>query len=226
MHPNSSNENYLYVTGEDLLNFHSNRSSIQIYTIHNNKLYFLLGFCSKENIKQGNLSDFGGSRKHNETSAITAIREFNEESKHIFGQLSIQQFFTYFSVIRQGPLRSKNRKCGPNATTKAITSSNIIKNRESSFNNKEVDSEMTITFMYVENKWLFDATQSFNNLYSDRPECNEILDIIWIIEEGFIDLVKNKYMDVNHVMWNKLRRFYSPIINKVISSLKEQHNIV
>src|SRR5436190_8819144 len=166
-------DNYLFVTGKELINFHSNRSSIQIYTIYEGKLYFLLGLDSRHNNKLGNLGDFGGTPKNNENSAMTAIREFNEESKLIFGILGIESFFEYFSIVRQGPFRSKNRKCGPNASTKSIAMSKNIKERETKFKDPKIDSEMTITFIYVESKWLIKASKIFNETFSDKKESNE-----------------------------------------------------
>lgn len=210
--------NYLFVKGLELINFTSKRASIQVYTILNGKLYFLLGICSAfENSNLGDLGDFGGTHKKNENSATTAIREFNEETNLLFGKLTITQFSEYFSVIRQGPIRSINRKPGPNVSNKVIEASNRVQSRTTLYPDKDIDSEMTITFMYVENKWLETAPKLFE---ANKRVGYEINNICWFSEEEFVDLIKNKYVHSDDIMWNKLRRFYNPVFRKIIESLK------
>lgn len=212
--------NYLFVKGLELINFTSKRASIQVYTILNGKLYFLLGICSAfENSNLENLGDFGGTHKKNENSATTAIREFNEETNLLFGKLTITQFSEYFSVIRRGPIRSRNRKPGPNAPNEAIKALNRIQSRPSLYPNKDIDSEMTITFMYVENKWLENAPKLFN---VNKLSGDEINNVCWVFEEEFVDLIKNKCVHSDDIMWNKLRRFYNPVYLKIIKSLKDE----
>lgn len=59
------------------------RAGVIPYTVHNDRLYFLFG----RDYKTGEICDFGGGRKKNETSKDTAIREFKEETNGIFSKL-------------------------------------------------------------------------------------------------------------------------------------------
>jgi len=55
------------------------------YTIHNNKVYFLLQININSNKRDSGWNDFGGKRNNqNETTASIAAREFNEETSCLF----------------------------------------------------------------------------------------------------------------------------------------------
>lgn len=57
------------------------RSGVIPYTVQNDTIHFLFG----RDKKSGDLCDFGGGRKKDESSHDAAIREFKEESNCIFG---------------------------------------------------------------------------------------------------------------------------------------------
>ena len=59
------------------------RAGAIIYTKHNNKTFFCLGIDTQS----GNLTDFGGGVKKNETIVEGGLRELKEESQGIFGDI-------------------------------------------------------------------------------------------------------------------------------------------
>lgn len=61
------------------------RAGILFYTIMGGKIWF----CFGRDERTGELTDFGGGRKLKETSFECAIREANEESRYIFGEIKL-----------------------------------------------------------------------------------------------------------------------------------------
>lgn len=61
------------------------RSGVIPYTVYRGKVYFLLG----KDAQFGELTDFGGQRNQFESSFATALREFGEESNHLFRRTEI-----------------------------------------------------------------------------------------------------------------------------------------
>jgi len=73
-----------------------NRAGVIYYTYHQNKLYFCFG---RDRMSQ-DLTDFGGGRKSSETPIECAVREANEESRFIFGELTsdlVQWFYCLYN---------------------------------------------------------------------------------------------------------------------------------
>ena len=62
------------------------RAGVIIYTKNNGTTYFCLGVDTQS----GNLTDFGGGVKKDETVVEGALRELEEESQGVFGSLSVE----------------------------------------------------------------------------------------------------------------------------------------
>jgi len=60
----------------------TSRAGVIPYVIFKNKLYFLLGV----DFRSGELTDFGGGVKYDETALEGAFREFEEETHNIFSR--------------------------------------------------------------------------------------------------------------------------------------------
>lgn len=63
------------------------RAGILFYTLINKDLYICFG---RDN-RTGDLTDFGGHKQHGETPIACAVREANEETRHVFGELKVDQ---------------------------------------------------------------------------------------------------------------------------------------
>ncbi len=70
------------------------RCGIIPYTFINGKMYFCLGIDKNTS----DFTDFGGRKKHGESSIKCAIREFHEESRNIFGKVD-EKSITRFRCV-------------------------------------------------------------------------------------------------------------------------------
>lgn len=86
----------MLITGRHLNKINNKRAGVIPYTIHNTKLYYLLGVDRKFN----EYTDFGGGCKTEETLLEGAWREFNEESCNIFcEEVNLESLASSISVI-------------------------------------------------------------------------------------------------------------------------------
>lgn len=86
----------MLIKGKDLLSVQScYRAGVIPFTKLDNKVYFLLAV----DFKTGDLSDFGGGCKKNETLISAAVRELNEESYGIFTNVSEQVLYNSFAIV-------------------------------------------------------------------------------------------------------------------------------
>jgi len=77
-----------YIKDIDLKNIKPSRSGVIIYTVQSNKTYFILGLDTKS----GDITDFGGGVSlKKETVLSGGLRELEEESLGIFGQISVDE---------------------------------------------------------------------------------------------------------------------------------------
>jgi len=86
----------MIIKGKDLLYVEScYRAGVIPFTTINGKVYFLLAV----DFKTGDLSDFGGGCKKNESLISAAVRELNEESYGIFRNVSEQVLYNSFAIV-------------------------------------------------------------------------------------------------------------------------------
>lgn len=86
----------MLIKGKDLLYVQScYRAGVIPFTKVSGKVYFLLAV----DFKTGDLSDFGGGCKKNETLISAAVRELNEESYGIFTNVSEQVLYNSFAIV-------------------------------------------------------------------------------------------------------------------------------
>lgn len=86
----------MLIKGKDLLSVQScYRAGVIPFTKLDNKVYFLLAV----DFKTGDLSDFGGGCKKNETLISAAVRELNEESYGVFRNVSEQVLYNSFAIV-------------------------------------------------------------------------------------------------------------------------------
>lgn len=76
------------------------RSGIIYYTIKYGEVYL----CFGKDKQTGELTDFGGGRRINETSIQCAVREGNEESRFVFGNLTPEAVFNYWCLYNKNML--------------------------------------------------------------------------------------------------------------------------
>lgn len=76
------------------------RAGMIFYTVINNELYICFGKDTKTN----DLTDFGGTRNHWESPLACAVREGNEESRHVFGEITESQVKNYMCLYSSSML--------------------------------------------------------------------------------------------------------------------------
>jgi hypothetical protein len=81
--------------GSYLLYIKLSRCGVIPYVFYNNQLYYLFARHKDSNV----LSDFGGGVKREETALFGGLREFYEESKGIFGEITLDKVNTSLSII-------------------------------------------------------------------------------------------------------------------------------
>lgn len=88
----------------DLLTTKPHRAGVIIYTIYNNQLYFGLGVDTNS----AELTDFGGgvSYKDNRDKNVIygALREFEEETLGIFGEINYNDYFNCMALYNNNNL--------------------------------------------------------------------------------------------------------------------------
>lgn len=70
----------MLVKAVELASMRTRRAGIIPYTYHKGKIYYMFG----TDAKYGDLTDFGGQRDKYESAFATAMREFGEETNHLF----------------------------------------------------------------------------------------------------------------------------------------------
>ncbi len=118
--------------GNKLKNIRTRRAGVIVYTIHNNKLYFL--FAKDAQYKE--LCDFGGGPQKGEFSIQTAIREFKEETNAIFDLTSST------SIYSEAVLNNQIAICDVSPD--------------------DYNKSMTIFFVPVSNEWIAKANIYFS----------------------------------------------------------------
>ena len=176
----------LTVFGSELSKQRSKRSSIIPYTFLGSgkkaKLMFLMGVHSSS----GELSDFGGGIKKDETDIDGAYREFNEETRNIFeNDILIKDLNTCVCLVRPkitktiGPLKTKVTRDG-----------------------------MSSIFVPI-NKNQIELVEKFETSISSDTEISKIM---WINEDEFREMVSGKCLKNSRKrLWRCLQNFYMEV---------------
>lgn len=136
------------------------RAGVLFYTFINNEFHL----CFGKDARSGDLTDFGGGRRHNESPIKCAVREGNEESRYAFSDIKPEQVQGFFCLYSSNMLIIFIPVTSPNeADIRHITEVNF---RNKQFlNKKQVRAKCFNEVSEI--VWLNEA--QIENLFSDRP---------------------------------------------------------
>jgi len=150
-----------FISPDDLEKLKSIRSSIIPFTIVNNSIWFLVGVDKNT----GEITDLGGGVKKNENNLIAGYREFNEETKGIFGCISDINLNKTVALIDY-----KYKKV-----------------------NEEKTYQMSTLFIPIDNSYTIN-TKNFSTIIASEKHKNEIEELLWIKDSEFEQLLQNKHL--------------------------------
>jgi len=136
------------------------RAGVLFYTFIGNELHL----CFARDIDTGDLTDFGGGRRRNETPVKCGIREGNEESRHAFGEITPEQVRRCFCLYSSNmliifiPVASPNDQDIREITRENFTNKYFLNKKQSKARCYNENSEII---------WQNEA--QISNLFSKRP---------------------------------------------------------
>lgn len=141
--------------------FHHTRSGVIPYIINKEGIiYFLLGVDRRS----GEITDFGGGVKKNESSLVAGVREFKEESREIFCNYDLNNFETSLAL-------TNDKMC---IIFKGIDYNYFT---PAPANNRETEvsreSESFVRHLFKKNEHLND----------------ELSDVLWVHQEDFFKMI-------------------------------------
>ena len=180
-----------FVNPYTLKEIKSIRSSVILYTIINNNIWFLLGIDKKT----GEITDLGGGIKKHENNLVAGYREFNEETNGIFKDVT-----NSINLDNTVALINYKQRHGVDSNMKKYL--------------------MSVLFIPVDGSFTIKSRQFKNEVNNNGDACNdEIKDLVWIKDVEFIDLINRTHCRYN--LWSRIANFYNKhILGQLFSRLK------
>lgn len=136
------------------------RAGVLFYTSINDELHL----CFGKDARSGDLTDFGGGRRHRESPIKCAVREGNEESRYAFGEIKPEQVQGFFCLYSSNMLIIFIPVISPNdVDIRQITDLNF--KSKQFLSKKQVRSKCFNEVSEI--IWLNEA--QIDNLFSERP---------------------------------------------------------